>query len=300
MSRILVTGANGLVGVRLCRLLMKQGAEVIGAGRGPARSTPAGMKYVEVDLTVPDRLQALVNECKPELVVNPASMTDVDGCEKAPKEAYLANAALPAQLAELSKSQGFHLLHVSTDYVFDGDAGPYGIDDVPNPRGVYAITKHIGEQAIRALGGSWAIARTAVVYGWPAAGRNNFGAWLVSSFAEKKGVKLFSDQFVSPSLALNVAAMLAELAERRLTGLWHTSGATVIDRVAFGRALCEVFGFDASLITPSLLADLKLASPRPPRSGLKLEKTVATLKTQPLALAEALAQFHAEYRGVSP
>jgi dTDP-4-dehydrorhamnose reductase len=139
-----------------------------------------------------------------------------------------------------------------------------------------------------------------VVYGWPAAGRNNFGAWLVSSLAEKKGVKLFSDQFVSPSLALNVAQMLAELAERKLTGIWHTSGATVIDRVAFGRALCEVFGFDASLITPTLLAELKLASPRPARSGLKIEQTAATLKAHPLPLAEALTQFHAEYRGVPP
>jgi dTDP-4-dehydrorhamnose reductase len=295
----LVTGANGLVGSRLCRLLAQRGAEVIAAGRGPARFDPLpGVRYVEVDLTAPDQVRALLAAHKPDVVVNPASMTDVDGCERTPHEAYLANAALPAQLAELSKSQGFHLLHVSTDYVFDGANGPYATDDVPNPRGVYAITKHIGEQAVRALAGSWAIARTAVVYGWPTAGRNNFGAWLVSSFAEKKPVKLFSDQFVSPSLALNVAAMLAELAERKLTGIWHTSGSTVIDRVAFGRALCEVFGFDATLITPTLLADLKLASPRPPRSGLKIDATAATLKAQPLALAESLKQFHAEYRGV--
>jgi dTDP-4-dehydrorhamnose reductase len=188
---------------------------------------------------------------------------------------------------------------VSTDYVFDGDHGPYGLDDVPNPRGVYATTKHAGEQAVRTLGGSWAIARAAVVYGWPAAGRSNFGAWLVSNFEQKKGVKLFHDQFVSPSLALSVAAMLAELAERRLPGLWHTSGAAVVDRVAFGRALCEVFGFDPALITPTALADLKLASPRPRRCGLKVEQTAAALKAQPLGLSDALKQFHAEYRGLN-
>jgi dTDP-4-dehydrorhamnose reductase len=297
--KILVTGANGLVGQRLCRLLASHGVEVIAAGRGPARFECPGVTYVAIDLTLTEQVTALIAVHKPEVVVNPASMTDVDGCEKAPWEAYLANAAFPAQLAVLSKSMGFHLVHVSTDYVFDGLSGPYGVDDVPNPKGVYAQTKHLGEQAVQALGGSWAIARTAVVYGWPAAGRNNFGAWLVSSFTEKKGVKLFSDQFVSPSLALNVAAMLAELAERKLTGVWNTSGATVVDRVTFGKSLCEVFGFDASLITPTTLAGLNLAAPRPPRSGLKIEKTAAELAAKPLALADALQQFHAEYRGVS-
>lgn len=297
--KILVTGANGLVGQRLCRLLASHGVEVVAAARGPARFTCEGMTYVSIDLTLTEQVTALLAVHKPEVVINPASMTDVDGCEKEPWQAYLANAAFPAQLAVLSKSLGFHLVHVSTDYVFDGASGPYGVDDVPNPRGVYAQTKFLGEQAVRAFGGSWAIARTAVVYGWPSAGRNNFGSWLVSSFADNKGVKLFTDQFVSPTLALNVAAMVAELAERKLTGMWHTSGSTVIDRVAFGKALCEVFGFDASLITPTTLAGLNLAAPRPPRSGLKIEQTAAALTAKPLALAEALAAFHVEYRGVS-
>jgi len=296
--KILVTGANGLVGQRLCRLLATHGNEVIAASKGPHRFEFKGVHYLNLDLTNPEQVTAMLAVHKPEVVVNPASMTDVDGCEKAPWGAYLVNAALPAQLAVLSKDMGFHLVHVSTDYVFDGANGPYGIDDVPNPRGVYATTKFLGEQAVRALGGSWAIARTAVVYGWPAAGRNNFGAWLVSSFADKKEVKLFTDQFVSPSLALSVAAMIGEIAERKLTGIWHTSGSTVIDRVSFGQALCQVFGFDASLITPTTLAALNLASPRPPRSGLKVDHTVAGLVAKPLALAEALQQFHAEYRGV--
>lgn len=298
--KILVTGANGLVGMRLCRILADRGAQVVGAGRGPARFEHKGVQYMTVDLAAPEQVRAMLAEHTPEVIVNTASMTEVDRCEKAPDEAHLANAALPAQLATLSRAVEAHLLHVSTDYVFDGASGPYGVDDVPNPRGVYAVTKHQGEEAVKQQGGSWAIARTAVVFGWPAAGRNNFGAWLVSSFAEKKGVKLFTDQFVSPSLALNVAAMLAELAERKLTGIWHTSGATVIDRVSFGKKLCAVFGFDEALISPTTLAELNLASPRPPRSGLKIEKTAAALAARPLLLDEALQQFHAEYRGTHP
>ena len=117
---------------------------------------------------------------------------------------------------------------------------------------------------------------------------------------KKKSVRLFEDQFVSPSLADSVASMLAELGEKRLPGIWNTCGADVVDRVTFGRALCEVFGFDPSLITPTALADLQLASPRPRRCGLKVAQTAAALKAQPLELSDALKQFHGEYRGSNP
>jgi dTDP-4-dehydrorhamnose reductase len=194
---------------------------------------------------------------------------------------------------------GAHLVHVSTDYVFDGDHGPYDEEALPNPRGVYAITKYMGEQAARVFAPGCAIARTAVVYGWPAAGRPNFGAWLVGALEKKQPLKLFEDQFVSPSLADSVAAMLVELGERKLGGIWNTCGGEVVDRVTFGRALCEVFGFDPSGITPSKLADLKLASPRPLRSGLKVDKVRTQLSAKPLSLSESLARFHAAWKAAA-
>ena len=97
-------------------------------------------------------------------------MTDVDACESAAIEAFRVNGVAPGTIARTTRALGAHLVHVSTDYIFDGESGPYTEDAVPNPRGVYALTKHIGEQAVRALSDSWAIARTAVVYGWPPAG----------------------------------------------------------------------------------------------------------------------------------
>jgi dTDP-4-dehydrorhamnose reductase len=223
-------------------------------------------------------------------------MTDVDGCERDPAGAWAANSASAAHVAAASRTAGAHLVHVSTDYVFDGQSGPYGEDATPNPRGVYALTKHAGELAVRSLAGSWAIARTAVVYGWPPAGRPNFGSWLVTALSQKQPVKLFQDQFVSPSLADNVAEMLAELAERRLSGIWNAAGAEVVDRVAYGRAVCSLFGLDSSLIAPSRLADVKLASPRPPRCGLKPDKALAELSAKPLGLAVALGRFHAAWK----
>ncbi|NRD53164.1 SDR family oxidoreductase [Corallococcus exiguus] len=293
--RFLVTGANGLVGSRVCAQLTERGHEVVGLGRGPRR-TGGTHGYVEVDLTREQDVAAAIAQARPEAIIHPASMTEVDACEKDPDAAYAANVHATAAVARAAKLAGAHLVHVSTDYVFDGDAGPYSEDALPNPRGVYALTKHMAEQAARVFAPGCAIARTAVVYGWPAAGRPNFGAWLVGALEKGQPVKLFEDQVVSPSFADSVAAMLVELGERRLGGVWNTCGGTVIDRVGFGRALCEVFGFDASLITPTRMADLKLASPRPLRSGLKTDKVRTELKAQPLELAESLARFHSAWK----
>ncbi len=295
--RALVVGANGLVGSRLVAELSGRGHRVTGLGRGASR-LGAAVPFVSVDLAQADALATTIEVTRPEVVINCAAMTDVDGCEREPAKAWTANVEGVATLAKAARAAGAHLVHVSTDYVFDGDAGPYDVDAIPNPRGVYALSKHAGEQAVRALceAGRWSIARTAVVYGWPAAGQKNFGSWLVDSLSRGQAVKLFEDQWVSPSLALNVAEMLADLAERALAGVWHVAGAAVVDRVSFGRRLCERFGFDAGLIQPSRMSDVKLLSPRPAKSGLVVARTAQALAHPPLSLEASLERFHDEYR----
>ncbi len=292
--RFLVTGSNGLVGSRVCSQLEQRGHEVVGLGRGPRRAGDS-YRYVSCDLTREQDVSTVIAGAVPEVIIHCSSMTEVDLCEREPELAYANNVAAAAVVARGAKAVGAHVVHVSTDYVFDGDHGPYDEEALPNPRGVYAITKHMGEQAARVFVPGAAIARTAVVYGWPAAGRPNFGAWLVGAFEKGQQVRLFEDQFVSASFADSVAAMLVELGERKLGGIWNTCGADVVDRVSFGRSLCEVFGFDPGLITPTRLADMKLASPRPLRSGLKVDKVRSQLRTQPLSLSESLARFHAAW-----
>lgn len=296
--RVLVCGANGLVGSRLVTALTNADCRVTALSRGPARGAAAHVPYVAVDLGEADKVMLAIEVAKPEVIVNCAAMTDVDGCEREPSKAWQANVDAVATICRAARGLGAHVVHVSTDYVFDGDAGPYDIDAIPNPRGVYAVSKYAGECAVRALcsPGSWAIARTAVVYGWPAAGNKNFGSWLVESLSQRKPIKLFADQWVSPSLALNVAQMLAELAQRRLPGIWHTCGAEVVDRITFGKKVCQRFGFDEGLLEPSRMADVKLLSPRPARSGLIVDKTTQSLTARPLSLEASIDGFFEEYR----
>lgn len=296
--RVCVTGGSGTVGGRLVRRLLTQGHQVSVFGRSAV--TVDGVEARQVDLQQRAAVGSALDALQPDAIVNCAAMTDVDGCERDPVGAWATNAEAVATLADWSRRHQRHLVHVSTDYVFDGDAGPYEIDAVPNARGVYAQSKLGGELAVRALAKDWTIARTAVVYGWPAvAGKNNFGAWLVGSLTAGKPVKLFSDQWVSPSHADNVADMLFEIVERRVTGVLHTSGGEVVDRVTFGHRLCERFGFDRALVVPSRMADVNLPSPRPARSGLVTVRTAAILKTQPWSLAASLERLHAEVKGTS-
>jgi len=293
--RFLVTGANGLVGTRLCHQLIGKGHEVVGLGRG-ARRVGGEFPFVACELTDEGQTRSSIEAAKAEVIIHTASMTEVDACEKNPVLAYASNVLAAAYVAQGARATGAHLVHVSTDYVFDGDHGPYGEDDIPNPRGVYSITKYLGEQSARVLAPSCAIARTAVVYGWPAAGRANNGSWLVNALRSGQEVRLFEDQYVTPS----VASMLLELGERKLTGVWNTAGADMVNRVEFGQAVCDLFGFNRRLLIPVKMADAKLPSPRPSRSALKPDKARAQLASRPLGLADALALFHREYQSEPP
>ncbi len=279
--KALVTGSNGLVGSRIVRVLEARGYDVVKLTRADAELSDA------------KSVQSAIDRARPDVIFNPASMTEVDKCEADKERAFRDNVVAPTNLAVAARIVGAHLVHVSTDYVFDGDHGPYREDDIPNPRGVYATTKRQGEVAVEAMGRDFAIARTAVVYGWPQAARPNFGAWLYGVLSQKKEARLFEDQFVSPSLADNVAEMLVELGERKLIGTWNIAGAEVVSRVELGHAFCDTFGFDKSLVVPTKLAAMNLASPRPLHSGLVVGKAQKELKTKPLAIAEQLAKFRA-------
>jgi dTDP-4-dehydrorhamnose reductase len=296
--RITVTGANGLVGSRLCRLLAVEGHTVTAVARGERR-TVGDYQYLSCDLADHEGVGRALALSQPEVVVHTASMTEVDACERNPDAAWAANTVAAANVARHSRASGAHLVHVSTDYIFDGQDGPYDEDARPNPAGVYARTKWLGEESVRLLAGSWVIARTAVVYGYPPSQRPNFGSWLLGTLREGKTARLFVDQYVSPSLALNVAEQLAELAERRLPGIWNVAGAEVVNRMEFGEALVDMFGLDRRLLVPSKLADAGMASPRPPRSGLRVDKALAALKARPLGLRASLEQFRAEVEGRS-
>lgn len=296
--RILVTGANGLVGSRVCDQLVRGGHAALGVSRGPRRAG-GDWEYGTCDLAVREEVHAEFERFRPECVIHCASATDVELCESDRDGAFAGNVLAAAHVAAEARRSGAHLIHVSTDYVFSGAAGPYDEQALPDSTSIYGITKRMGEDAARALAGSWAIVRTSVVYGWPPARRLNFGSWLLTALERREPVRLFEDQVVSPSLALNVADMLIELATRRLAGVWNLCGAEAVDRVTFGRRFCAELGLDPALVVPVRLADAGLKATRPLKGGLRADKALAELQTKPLSIEESLRRFRAERRRVT-
>jgi dTDP-4-dehydrorhamnose reductase len=262
-----VTGANGLVGSRIVARLLKDNERVVGVGRGPVRDAALG-EYVEIDLlSHPRKLGQLIESLQPQGVIHAAAMTDVDGCESAPVEAWALNVRSVEEAALACAGISARFTAVSTDYVFDGAKGDYVEEDAPNPRGVYARTKRAGEEAALLLAPGAAVCRVAVVY------------------SGRKGAK-------------KTFEMVIGVHRSGAPGMFHCAGATQSTRVEFCRALARKLRADEALIVPVLLSDLKLPAPRPLRCGLRVEKVQRLLgHSVPLPLDAALDRFLEERAG---
>jgi dTDP-4-dehydrorhamnose reductase len=295
LEGFLVTGANGLVGSRVVARLVQAGAKVTAVGRGGARFFDNGIDYRSMDLAQPAQLRALIESVRPRALLHCAAMTDVDACEADPVSAWLLNVRAVEAAALGCRSTGTRLVALSTDYVFDGLAGPYSEDTAPNPRGVYAATKRIGEETALLLAPGCAVARVAVIYSGHKGSKRTFALSAVESFRKGAQVKAFHDQVVSPTLADNAAEMVIGLAGTDAAGVFHCAGASKVSRVDFCRALARKLGADESLVVPVSLAELKLPAPRPLRCALRVEKIQRLLgEGVPLTLDQGLDRFLAE------
>jgi len=292
--RVAVTGANGLLGGASVQQLSGH-HELLALGRGACRLPASDFRWVEVDLGDPCAVETVLREFRAEAVLHAGAMTDVDLCERDPVGAWRVNVEGTAAVARACRDLGARLVAVSTDYVFDGEAGPYTEDDQPNPRGVYARTKRCGEEAALLLAPDCAVARVAVVYSGRPGAKATFATQVVEKLSRGESVKAFDDQFVSPTLAENAASMTLELLlEHAYRGFLHTCGATVLDRVDFARQVARRFGLTPRIV-PVHLAEMKLAAPRPLRSGLKTARAASILRVQPLPVDAALDVFHQQW-----
>lgn len=296
--RILVTGANGLVGTKVLeRLIQDRTDEPLAAYHQTRTNDYLGeYPFWWLDSTSADDVDRVLTEARPEAVIHAGAFTNVDGAERNRDLAWASNAEATGILARACTARGIRLVYLSTEYVFDGTAGPYRETDPVNPLGWYAKTKEAGEQAVIAAGGSWAIARTTVVYGYAQHVRANFVLWLVGKLKAGERVSIVDDQVGSPTLAENLAEMVVALAHSHENGVFNTAGADVLSRLDFSRQIAETFGLDASLMDPTTTASLGQAAPRPLKAGLLMDKFRATFPDVPvLAVAEGLAVVRRQF-----
>ncbi len=287
--KLLVTGASGLLGSKLCELAIRQGIHVYSAYN---RHRPSKGIPVEFDLSEKTKVGHVVERIKPEAVVHAAALTNVDKCEAEKHLSWKINVEGTEVVAKACKKNHAFLLYVSTDYVFDGEKGMYSEKDVTNPINYYGYTKQKGEEAVENSVSEFCIARTSVIYGTaPATGRTNFALWLLDKLGREEPVKIVNDQSNSPTLNINLASMILEILESRLTGTFHLAGATRLTRYQYATALARQFEMDVGLIEPVSSDEISWTAKRPKDSSLNVKKAMQTLANKPLEIQAALGRM---------
>lgn len=289
--KLLITGASGLLGTKLCQISLRKNHEVYSAysQHMPLYGTPVELNILDMRAT-----QATLDKIKPEAIVHAAALTDVDKCELEKDLAWKTNVEATKNLAQLCKEHGAFLIYVSTDYVFDGEKGMYKETDKPAPINNYGLTKLKGEEAVHALD-NYCIARGSVIYGSTAAtGKTNFALWLLEKLRKNEEVKIITDQWNSPTLNANMAEMIIEILEKRVNGTFHLAGATRLTRYEFARRVAEIFKLDPKYIKPVQSKNINWVAKRPKDSSLNVNKAQQKLANKPLEISEALEMMKRE------
>jgi dTDP-4-dehydrorhamnose reductase len=271
--RALVMGASGQVGAALGECLTAGGHEWVGTYAHVPRP---GLQHL--DMTDFRGTEHLIAQTAPDWVFCVGALTFVDYCEEHPDEAFRVNRDAAAVAARAAAKQGAGVVYYSTDYVFNGENGPYAEDDPVQPISIYGQSKHQGEQAVRDENAQALIIRTAVVYGPEPQGKNTVYQTLRRTRAGER-LRIPGDQLCSPTYNVDLAAASVALATRALQGVFHIAGPAVLDRHAFARLICRVFGFDETLVDAVPTSALGQRAARPLRAGLRIDRAQAVLTT---------------------
>jgi dTDP-4-dehydrorhamnose reductase len=259
--KLLITGAGGLFGSKLAQKAEEMNHEVYSIY---SQHAPLHGISIQLDITDKTNVADKFKEIKPEVVVHAAALTDVDKCEKEKKLAWKINVEGTENITRASKKSQAFVVYVSTDYVFNGEKGWYTETDLPAPINNYGLTKLKAEEQVKNSTKKYCIARASVIYGsTPAAGKDNFALWVMTKLKNREAVRIVTDQWNSPTLNTNLADMTLEIIERKLTGTYHMSGATRINRYDFSKTLANAFNLDTDLITPAASADFNWPAKRP-------------------------------------
>jgi dTDP-4-dehydrorhamnose reductase len=278
----LVIGASGLVGSHLVQELRDRGWSVTGTYNSNARPG-----LVHLDVTDSAQVVDLVRHVGPAVVIQPGGEAGVDKCEAAPELTRAINVRGTIQASRAAALVGASFVFFSTDYVFDGKAGPYSEDALCRPLNEYGRQKTYTEEALRGYP-DHLIVRTSGVYGWESQ-RKNYVIRLIDLLAAGERMPAWTDQTLSPTSVVNLAQVVTDLVEKGVTGTVHVAGSEPMDRLSFARLICEVFGRN-----PQLLDARTGTSPHPPGTvrpslaGLRVDKAQSLVERKILSPREGL------------
>lgn len=289
--KILITGANGLLGYKLVQLLSLQPeVTTIATARKKISALPANVQFFELDVTDHDQTLSVLSLSQPDVVIHTAAMTQVDQCETERELCWNANVTGVENLVNACEKNSTHLVHVSTDFIFDGSRGPLDETAIPKPVNFYGESKLAGEQVIQKSKINWAILRTVLVFGvTPDLSRSNIVLWVKKSLEEGKSINVVNDQWRTPTLAEDLAMGCYLAASKKATGIYHISGEEMMTPYDIANQTAEFFKLDKSLIKPANSNTFRQPAMRPPKTGFIITKAKHELGYQPHSFKDGLA-----------
>ncbi|MBZ0179182.1 MAG: dTDP-4-dehydrorhamnose reductase [Melioribacteraceae bacterium] len=253
-----------------------------------------GIDYRELDISVRKDVKKIFNEFYPDVVINAAAYTNVDKCETEKELAWRINVEGVENLMYFSKVIDAHLIHISTDYVFDGKEGPYTEDAPVNPVGYYGRTKLASENLLVASGGDYTIIRTNVLYGPVKYGRPDFVKWVVTSLREGNEIRIVDDQYNNPTYIDDLVKAIDAAIRKKAVGIYHIGGREVLNRYEFTLRIADFFDLEKSLIKRIKTEDLNQAARRPLKSGLVIQKAEKELDYFPKSIEKSFEKMRQE------
>jgi dTDP-4-dehydrorhamnose reductase len=292
MKRILITGANGLLGQKLIyRMKWMNNVVCIATAKGPNRLIDRdGYQYYDADITDHARVKEIVQVSKPDFIIHTAAMTNVDACETDRINCKKINVDAVQNIANICDELKIHLIHVSTDFIFDGTSGPYDELAEPNPISYYGWSKMEAEKIVRQMNSPWAILRTVLVFGIiDNMSRSNIVLWVKDSLEQKKSINVVNDQWRTPTLAEDLAegCLLAVLKNAR--GIYNISGKDFMNIYEIACKVAEHYQLDKSFIHATDSSTLNQPAKRPPKTGFIIEKAKKDLGYNPTSFEESLS-----------
>ncbi len=291
MRKILITGANGLLGQKLVELYIKNDIEIIATSIGQSRFDFKNSKliYEELDITNQSELNKMVAKYQPSCIINTAAMTNVDACENDQEKCDLLNVKAVEYLVEICNENNIHLIHLSTDFIFDGIKELPDETEIPNPLSCYGKSKYIAEKYIQNNSNNWSIVRTVLVYGTVKdLSRTNIVLWAKSSLENNKSIKVVNDQFRTPTLAEDLAMGCYLIEEKQKNGIFNISGKDYMNIHELVIRVAKFYNLNTELIETTSSNVLNQAAQRPPKTGLNIQKAITEIGYQPHSFEEGL------------
>jgi dTDP-4-dehydrorhamnose reductase len=286
--KVLVTGSNGLLGQKLSDLLLKENVDFMATGQGDNRY-PKKMNYQSMDITNLEDY-SVIEDYKPSVIINTAAMTNVDLCESENKACMELNVHSVEKLVSVANKIGAQLIHLSTDFIFDGKKSMYTEDDKPNPLSFYGNSKYLAEQYIIQNSHNYSIVRTVLVYGIVAdMSRTNIVLWAKGALEKQQEIKVVNDQFRTPTLAEDLAMGCYLIAQQKANGIFHIAGKDYMSIYELVQRVAKHYGLSTDCMTASDSTTLNQPAKRPPITGLDISKAIKQLGYAPHSFEQGLA-----------